>query len=149
MEPALIHAASRIVGFLAPYALDKTVELGTKIGKSAVDKIGKWLDDLRARWADDPEAEEALNRFEADPQNQAASMTQILADRMRLDESLARSAEELAKQVGPTVVVTMVGGEIERQFGPEFGKVLRGTVQVDQSLQKGEQMKGPTFGDIG
>jgi hypothetical protein len=148
MDP-LMAAAERVVGYLVPYALDKTVALAKKIGKDAVDKIAGWLDRLRDRWAGDEEASAALADFEHDPANNAERLQTVLADRMAKDESLADSAEHLANDVGPTVVVIMRGGDVEVQTGASFGNVRRGQVHVEQTLAAGKQMSGPTFKDIG
>ena len=148
MDP-LTAAAARVVGYLVPYALDKTVDLATKIGKSAVDRIGGWLDGLRSRWAGDDEASGALTEFEKAPEANADRLRDVLADRMAADPALQDSAEKLAADVGPKVVVTMRGGEVTVQNGPSFGNVLRGDVNVGMDLIEGHTQQGPTFGDIG
>jgi hypothetical protein len=148
MDP-VVAAAGRIVGYLVPYALDKTADLAAKLGKSAVDKIGGWLDRLRERWAGDDDAGAVLADFERDPEANEERLLDVLADRMRVDSSLQEVAEELAAEVGPTVVVTMRGGRVAIQNGPKFGDVLRGRVSVDISLQEGDLQDGGTFGDIG
>jgi hypothetical protein len=142
-------AAGRIVGYLAPIAMDKAVELAQEVGKSAVDNVADWLDKLRARWSDDDEATSALAAFEQDPEDNAEQLQAVLADRMEKDETLRASAEQLAKNVGPMVVVTMKGGHVDVQEGPEFGNVLRGKVSVNIGLEKGTIQRGPRFGDIG
>ena len=148
MDP-LAAAASRVVGYLVPYALEKTVDLATKIGKSTVDKIGGWFDGLRARWAGDEKASEVLAEFEDAPEANADRLRDVLAERMASDPTLVESAEQLAKDVGPTVVVTMRAGEVVVQNGPTFGDVLRGNVNVGMILDKGDTQQGPRFGDIG
>jgi hypothetical protein len=148
MDP-LIAAAERVVGYLIPYALDKGTELAKRIGKSAVDRIGGWLDSLRERWAGDDDASKALGDFERTPEANRDRLRDLLAERLRSDPSLKESVEQLAAAVGPTVIVTMRGGNVDIQKGPEFGKVLRGEVSVEQTLVQGKEMTGPTFGDIG
>jgi hypothetical protein len=148
MDP-LLAAAERVVGYLVPYAIDKGVELAKKLGKNAVDRIGGWLDSLRERWASDEEATGALKDFEEKPDENSERLRDILADRLRTDEALKQSIEQLAKDVGPTVVVTMEGERVEIQTGPEFGKVLRGQVFVTQKLKDGKEQRAPKFGDIG
>jgi len=148
MDP-LMAAAERVVGYLAPIALGKAVELSKKLGKTTVDKVADWLDGLRDRWADDTEATETLEKFEQHAEQNAEPLTAVLADRMQQDKELQASAEQLAQEVGPMVVVTMKGGEVDVQQGPEFGKVLRGKVSVEQTLEHGQRQIGPKFGDIG
>lgn len=150
MDP-LVAAAERIVGYLVPYALDKTAGLATKLGKNAVDKIGGWLDQLRQRWADDNDAAPVLADFEQDPEANAERLRDLLAKRMRDDPSLRKGAKQLAANVGPTIVVTMRGGNVAIQKGPKFRKLIRGgDIEVKQSLRKGKRQVGPTFdGPIG
>src|SRR5262245_24058889 len=148
MDP-LLAAAERVVGYLIPYALDKGTELAKRIGKAAVDRIGGWLDSLRERWAGDADASKALDDFEHAPEQNRDRLRDLLAEQLRSDPALKQSLEQLAAAVGPTVVVTMRGGNVDIQTGPEFGKVLRGEVNVEQTLVQGEEMKGPKFGDIG
>ena len=147
MDPVM--AAERVAGYLVPYALEKTAELAKKIGKDAVDKIGRWLDRLRERWAADGEASAVLAEFEQRPVENEERLKDVLADRIAKDETLAGSAEKLAADVGPTVVVVMRGGEVDVQRGARFGKVRRGAVHVEQTLTTGKEMDGPEFGDIG
>lgn len=150
MDP-ITAAAARVVGFLGPVALGKGVELAKKVGEDAVDKIADWLDGLRKRWADDPGAKEAVEEFVASPDDKEKeeALRDVLAQRMKDDPALENAAEKLASDVGPYVVVTMEAGEVRVQNGPKFGDVLRGTVEVHQSMDEGDTQTGPTFGDIG
>ncbi len=148
MDP-LLAAAERVVGYLVPYVIDKGVELAKNLGKSTVDRIGGWLDSLRERWAGDEEASDALKDFERNPKENSAMLRDLLADRLRIDETLKQSVEQLARDVGPTVVVRMEGERVEVQTGPEFGKVIRGQVSVTQLLTNGKEQRGPKFDDIG
>jgi hypothetical protein len=148
MDP-LVAAAGRVVGYLVPYVLDKGIDLASKLGKNAVDKVAAWLDSLRRKWADDEEASAVLAEFEQQEAANADRLRDVLADRMGKDPSLKESTEELANDVGPKVVVVMRGGEVLVQEGPEFAAVLRGAVNVEMDLVKGERQRGPTFGPIG
>ena len=136
MDP-LLAAAERVVGYLVPYALDQGAELAKRLGKATVDRIGGWFDSLRDRWAGDDEASSTLDDFEKSPEANSDKLRDILAERLRTDEALTQSIEQLAKDVGPTVVVTMRGGKVDIQTGPEFGKVLRGQVSVEMELEEG------------
>jgi hypothetical protein len=148
MDP-LLAAAERVVGYLVPYAIDKGVELAKKLGKSTVDRIGGWLDSLREGWAGDEEASGALKDFEENPEENSDRLRDLLADRLRTDEALKQSIERLAKDVGPTVVVTMEGERVEVQVGPEFGQVLRGQVFLTQKLKDGKEQSGPKIDTVG
>lgn len=148
MDP-IVLAAERVVGYLVPIALGKATELAQKVGKNAVEKIANWLDRLRARWAGDVEASAALKKFEVDPEENSEALRDVLAERMRREDALKDDAEQLAKDVGPLVVVTMEAGKVELQEGPEFGNVLRGKVNVGMKATEAGVQRGPKFGNIG
>jgi hypothetical protein len=145
----IVLAAERVVGYLVPIALGKATELAQKVGKNAVEKISNWLDRLRARWVGDAEADAALKKFEADPEENSEVLRDVLAERMRREDALKDDAEQLSKDVGPLVVVTMEAGRVELQEGPEFGDVLRGKVNVGMKATEAGVQRGPKFGNIG
>ena len=148
MDPLSV-IAGKVVGYLAPIAVDKGVELGKKVGQDIVDKLAGWLDSLRGRWAGDAEATEALEQFEAAPAKNAEKLGEVLAERMESDEELSSSAQRLTETLGPLVVVNLKGGKVDIQKGPKFGNIRRGRVVVDIQLDEGVVQDGGEYGDVG
>lgn len=149
MDPLLIAAAARVVGFLQPVVTGAAEELGKRLGGGAVNTLTRLLHSLRARWTSDPEAAKVLQRFETDPVNNAQALEQTLADRMQTDPHLASMVDDAIREIGPTVVLTMTAGHVNLQTGPQIGSIRRGRVSVAQTLETGDEQRGPVIGDIG
>lgn len=149
MDPVIVAAAARVVGFFKPLVLQGAEEFAKKIGVAAVDKISGLLKALRKRWTDDPEASQALDRFEREPEVEQHVLESTLADRLSRDDELATLVQDAMKDIGPTLVITMRAGEVDVQDGPEIGNIRRGRVNIEQTLTKGKKQTGPKIADVG
>ncbi len=149
MDPIIVAAAARVVGFFKPLVLQGAEEFAKKVGVAVVDKVSGLLKALRQRWAGDVEASKALDRFEREPDAGQQPLEQTLAARLETDGELAVLVQDAIRNIGPTVVITMEAGEVRVQKGPRIGDIRRGRVTIDQTLEKGDWQEGPDIGDVG
>ena len=149
MDPIVLALAGRVVGLFKPLVLAGADELKRTVGVRVVDRLTGLLQTIRDDWAGDSEATEAIDGFQKDPEAGEAGLTDILARRMETDPELAAAINREIQAIGPRLMITMQGGHVVEQEGPEVGDIRRGTVDVRMSVEEAERQKAGKYGDIG
>lgn len=150
IDPILLTLAGRVAGLLKPLVEAGADELKKTVGVPVVDRLTGLLATLRERWAGDSEATETVTDFERDPAANEEALRDLLAQRMAADPELAATVDADVQAIGPRLIITMVGGHVGIQEGPEIEGISgRAQVNVTMKVDVADQQKAGKFGKIG
>lgn len=150
MDPASIAAA--LGTLLAPFLKKVAEDFAGEAGKYVQGRAKALWARLRSRMEGEPEAKEALDRFEADPEGGKAGFESAVGGRLAADASLrdelAAALAEIQRQA-PHVTVVQRMKEAEGVTGVEARAFRRGTVEVTQEAESAKDVRGAKFDEIG
>jgi hypothetical protein len=150
MDPLTIAAGA--VALLSPVVKKAMEEFAGDAGKAIWEKAKGLFARLRRSLAGEPAAEEALGKFERDPEGGKADLQARLKERFERDEALRKEVEEVLKDIkrtGPDVRVVQRVKEAEDVVGIEAKRMSRGSAEVEQEMDRARGVTGAKFDEIG
>ena len=150
IDPILITLAGRVASLLKPLVEVGADELKKTVGVPVVDRLTGLLGTLRERWAGDDEATRTVTEFERDPAANEQALQDLLAARMAADSTLASTVDGEVQAIGPRLIITMVGGRVGVQEGPEIESISGSAlVNVNLKVDVADEQKAGKYGKIG
>jgi hypothetical protein len=147
MDAAALATAT--LGVLTPYVVKGVEGFISSAGKDAYEKCKSLLILLRGRLSKDPEASEQLARFEEKPARYRPVLESILTEKLANDSAFGHEIRELLAGMGPSLEIIQKMKEGEDVTGLEVEQLERGTVRIEQEIEKGKAIKGGRFGKLG
>lgn len=147
MDP--ISLASAAVGLLAPFVAKGAEKMADKLGEAGAQALTGLLARLRARWAGDAEAAGTLSAFEAKPERHAATLQEVLAERLQADPAFAQELASALQATGPVLHLHQEVGQAEQVTGLRAEHVGQGRIDLTQLVTKAGSVLGAdikTFG---
>lgn len=150
MDPVTIAAG--VGALLAPYLKKAAEAFAGEAGKYVHERAKGLWEKLRVKLGGDPQAEKALDRFEADPDGARpdfqAQVEKKAAEDPALRDELAQVLADIKRQA-PYVKVVLQVKEAEEVTALEAERMTRGTVDVTMVVETAKKVTGPKIGEIG
>jgi hypothetical protein len=150
MDPATIAASA--AALLAPYLKQIAEDFVGEAGKYVQGKARSLWQKLSSRLEGDPATKATLDKFENNPEAYRDEFQETIRSNLAKDSQLSQElASELAeiKRKAPHVRVVQTMTDAENVVGVKAKKLNQGTVEVNQTFDKGRDIGGVELDEIG
>jgi hypothetical protein len=139
---ALLSAAGKVAGKVGAGALNAVEEQAKKTANAVADRIRSW-------WSGDEVASADLERFEQEPDIYQPVVERRLVERLTDDPAMQRELAALLEGQAPQVEVLQTIAEANGVTGARVDEMRRGTLRVEQRIEKGENVTGADITRLG
>jgi hypothetical protein len=134
------------VSILAPYVAAGGKKAAEVVGEALADQTGKLLGRIRSWFSGDDEATSTLAKFEEKPARYAASVEDILREKIEADPAKQAELQRLLETMGPRIEVfikvrSLAGEAIGLDLAKWEKGVARAIAEVD-TVEKGGKLTG-------
>jgi hypothetical protein len=150
MDPATIAAS--VAALLAPYLKKAGEDFVGEAGKFVQDKAKVLWQKLRAKLDGDPQGKIVLDNFEEDPKANGEAFTTKIEEKVASDKALSDElSADLAeiKRKAPYLRVVQEMKEAEDVVGVKGKRLKSGTADVTQKIEKGKNVTGQEWDEVG
>jgi hypothetical protein len=144
--------AAGAIALLTPYIARAAGEFAGEAGKAAWQLAEQLFRRLRTAAVGHPSASRSLDEFEQSPERSRAETQEALQGLLEGDPKLAKEVVGILDQVkslGPAVLVTQRIKEAEDVVGLKARRLNRGSVDVQQEMDRGNRVIGAEIDEIG
>jgi hypothetical protein len=147
MDP--ITLVTSAITLLSPYVAKGAEEFAKEVGKEAAQKAKELFTYLKNKFSADSEESQVLSLFEKKPEKYETTLTDVLQERARTDSEFASELEKHVNSAGPYIKVVQSLKEGKKVVGAEVKKARSGTFDIQQDVEKGEEVTGFKGEEVG
>jgi hypothetical protein len=141
--------SKQVVAVLVSYLSIGAVEFAKTAGDIALAQGRKLLGVLKDRWTKDTEVSGELQHFEEKPQRYQGVIEDILNEKLTADPELAKMLSDILESMGPSLKIVQNIKEAKLVLGVETETFESGDVDVEQTVDKADEVTGGKFKKIG